>query len=91
MANVYIGSEYTITSVNMCNNAVEDVWYQVEYTANMPINTPAMYVTALNNEKFPKNLTKEDFLANALPEVTEYNKLFEGSTLDPLTDWETEA
>ena len=91
MANVYIGSEYTITSVNMCNNAVEDVWYQVEYTANMPINTPAMYVTVLNDEKFPKDLAKEDFLANALPEITTYNERFEASIVDDLLAWETEA
>ena len=90
MANVYIGSEYTITSVNMCTNVKEDVWYQVEYETVENPSVPVMYVTALNDEKFPKDLAKEDLLANVLPEVTTYNERFEGSTLDDLSDWETE-
>lgn len=91
MANVHIGSDFTITSVNMCTNAAEDVWYQVEYLKEIddpPL--PTMYVTTLNDEKFPKDLAKEDFLANVLPEVTTYNERFEVSTLHDLADWETE-
>ena len=91
MANVHIGANFTITSVNMCTNAAEDVWYQVEYKTVENPSVPVMYVTALNDEKFPKDLAKEYFLANALPEITSYNERFEASTLDPLSDWETEA
>ena len=90
MANVHIGSDFTITSVNMCTNAAEDVWYQIEYRNVQAPLVPTMYVTALNDEKFPKDLAKEDFLANALPEITTYNERFVASTLDDLSDWETE-
>ena len=32
MANVHIGSNYTITDVNMCNTASDaQVWYQVSF------------------------------------------------------------
>ena len=93
MANVYIGSDFTITSVNMCTNVAEDVWYQVEYIINVEVDPAVntMYVTVLNDEKFPKDLAKEDFLANALPEITTYNERFEASIVDDLLAWETEA
>ena len=90
MANVYIGSDFTITSVNMCTNVAEDAWYQVEYKTIEQPSVPVMYVTALNDEKFPPDLAKEDFLANVLPEVTTYNERFDGSALADLSDWETE-
>jgi len=35
MANVYIGSDYTITDVNMSNTANDaQVWYQVVFQRN---------------------------------------------------------
>ena len=91
MANVYIGSEYTITSVNMCTNAAEDIWYQVEYRTIEEPSVSVMYVTPLNDAKFPKDLAKEDLLANVLPEIITYNEQFNESTLAERSDWETEA
>ena len=107
MANVHIGPNFTITSVNMCTNVAEDVWYQVEYIKDIPRHEggvldgvaieggsdwlSCMYVTPLNDEKFPKDLAKEDLLANVLPEIITYNEQFNESTLAELSDWETEA
>ena len=90
MANVYIGSDYTITDVNMCNTAsAAQVWYQVSFKENdKEFNT--MYVTPYNDSKFPKSLGKADFLANVLPEVNTYIGILNGSTYANLDSWDTE-
>ena len=90
MANVYIGSDYTITDVNMCNTASDaQVWYQVSIKENdKEFNT--MYVTPYNDSKFPKSLGKADFLANVLPEVNTYIGILNGSTYANLDSWDTE-
>ena len=90
MANVYIGSDYTITDVNMCNTARDaQVWYQVSFKENdKEFNT--MYVTPYNDSKFPKSLGKADFLANVLPEVNTYIGILNGSTYANLDSWDTE-
>ena len=90
MANVYIGSDYTITDVNMCNTASDaQVWYQVSFKENdKEFNT--MYVTPYNASKFPKSLGKADFLANVLPEVNTYIGILNGSTYANLDSWDTE-
>ena len=90
MANVYIGSSYTITDVNMCNTESDaQVWYQVSFqeTGNP---APIMYVTPYNDEKFPKNLAKSDFIANVLPSVNTYINIINNGTYNALDDWDTE-
>ena len=90
MANVYIGSDYTITDVNMCNTASDaQVWYQVSFKENAK-EFSTMYVTPYNDSKFPKSLGKADFLANVLPEVNTYIGILNGSTYANLDSWDTE-
>lgn len=90
MANVYIGSDYTITDVNMCNTGSDaQVWYQVTFKEDV-LSDSTMYVTSTNNEKFPKDLAKADFLANVLPEVNTYISTLKGSFFNDLSDWNTE-
>ena len=90
MANVYIGSDYTITDVNMCNTASDaQVWYQVSFKENdKEFNT--MYVTPYNDSKFPKSLGIADFHAYVLPEVNTYIGILNGSTYANLDSWDTE-
>ena len=55
MANVYIGSDYPITDVNMCNTASDaQVWYQVSFKESSR-ESSIMYTTPYNDAKFPKN------------------------------------
>ena len=90
MANVYIGSDYTITDVNMCNTASDaQVWYQVSFKEHDK-ELSTMYVTPYNDAKFPKNLGKADFLANVLPEVNTYIGVLDGGTYNDLSSWNTE-
>ena len=90
MANVYIGSDYTITDVNMCNTASDaQVWYQVSFKENDK-EFKTMNVTPYNDSKFPKSLGKADFLANVLPEVNTYIGILNGSTYANLDSWDTE-
>ena len=90
MANVYIGSDFTITDVNMCNTASDaQVWYQVSFKENAK-EFSTMYVSPYNDSKFPKNLGKADFLANVLPEVNTYIGILSGSTYATLESWDTE-
>ena len=59
MANVHIGSNYTITDVNMCNTASDaQVWYQVSFQETGK-TSPIMYVTPYNDDRFPKKLSKK--------------------------------
>ena len=91
MANVYIGSDYTITNVNMCNTASDaQVWYQVSFKEKDKKNT-TMYITPYNDAKFPKNLSKTNFLANVLPEINTYITILDGGTYWDLAGWDTEA
>lgn len=90
MANVYIGSDYTITDVNMFSTENDDqVWYQVVFQRNDREN-PTMYVTAYNDPKFPKNLDKNNFIANVLPEVNTYISTLDSAISDKLESWNTE-
>ena len=90
MANVHIGSNYTITDVNMCNTASDaQVWYQVSFQQTGK-DTPIMYVTPYNDEKFPKNLAKSDFIANVVPAIDSYIIIINGGTYDDLNSWNTE-
>ena len=91
MANVYIGSDYTITDVNMCNTGSDtQVWYQVSFQ-DTGKTSPIMYVTPYNDEKFPKNLAKSNFIANVLPSVNTYISIINNGTYNALDDWDTEA
>ena len=90
MANVYVGSDYTITDVNMCNTASDaQVWYQVSFKEKDKVDT-TMYVTPYNDAKFPKNLSKTNFIANVLPEINTYISTLDGGTYTALADWDTE-
>ena len=90
MANVYIGSDYTITDVNMFSTENDaQVWYQVVFQRNDRA-AATMYVTAYNDPKFPKNLNKNDFIANVLPEVNTYISILDSATDDKLESWNTE-
>mgnify|MGYP003116437528 CR=1 FL=1 len=91
MANVYIGSDYTITDVNMCNTAGDaQLWYQVNFQQTGK-TYPIMYITPYNDEKFPKNLAKSHFIANVLPSVNTYISIINNGTYNALDDWDTEA
>tara|TARA_B100000686_G_C16609411_1_gene872985 strand:+ start:210 stop:485 length:276 start_codon:yes stop_codon:yes gene_type:complete len=91
MANVYIGSDYTITDVNMCNTASDaQVWYQVSFKESSR-ESSIMYTTPYNDAKFPKNLSKTNFIANVLPEINTYISVLNGGTYSALADWDTEA
>jgi hypothetical protein len=91
MANVYIGSSYTITDVNMCNTGSDaQVWYQVSFKEDGK-EFPTMFTTPYNDAKFPKNLAKSHFLANVLPEVNTYISILEGGSYNALEGWDTEA
>ena len=90
MANVYIGSNYTITDVKMCSTGSDaQVWYQVSFQ-EIGKTSPIMYVTPYNDEKFPKNLAKSDFIANVLPSVNTYISIINSGSYDSLTSWNTE-
>lgn len=90
MANVYIGSDYTITDVNMLNTENNDtIWYQVVFRRHDRENTN-MYITAYNDPKFPKNLDKNNFIANVLPEVNTYISILDSAARDDLESWNTE-
>jgi len=90
MANVYIGSDYTITDVNMSNTANDaQVWYQVVFQRNDRA-AATMYVTAYNDPKFPKNLDKNNFIANVLPEVNTYISILDSANQNDLESWNTE-
>ena len=90
MANVHIGSNYTITDVNMCNTASDaQVWYQVSFQQTGK-TSPIMYVTPYNDEKFPKNLAKSDFIANVVPAIDSYISSINGGSYDDLSSWNTE-
>jgi len=90
MANVHIDTDFTITDVKTANNASGHTWYQVLFLGTWPDAESTMYVTPMNDERFPLNLAKADFLANVLPEVTAYNNILCNTTSEDLTDWKTE-
>ena len=50
-----------------------------------------MYVTPYNDEKFPKNLAKSNFIANVLPSVNTYINIINNGTYNALDDWDTET
>ena len=50
-----------------------------------------MYITPYNDAKFPKDLSKTNFLANVLPEINTYITILEGGTYWDLAGWDTEA
>ena len=50
-----------------------------------------MYTTPYNDAKFPKNLSKTNFIANVLPEINTYISVLNGGTYSALADWDTEA
>ena len=90
MANVYIGSDYTITDVNMCNTGSDaQVWNQVTFKEDAK-EFATMYTTSYNDAKFPKNLAKADFIANVLPEINTYISILDGGTYSTLDSWDTE-
>ena len=90
MANVHITSDYTIMDVKMSNTSNDaQVWYWVklQYTGL----DPEFYTTPINDDKFPKGLAKDDFIANALPLINAQHSYFAASTVDDLDSWDTEA
>jgi len=90
MANVHIGSNYTITDVNMCNTPSDaQVWYQVSFQQTGK-TFPIMYVTPYNDEKFPKNLAKSDFIANVVPAIDTYISIINNGSYNDLASWNTE-
>jgi hypothetical protein len=49
-----------------------------------------MYVTPYNDDRFPKNLAKSDFVANVVPAINDYISIINGGTYDDLASWNTE-
>ena len=90
MANVFVSSDYTITNVSTCNTASDaQVWYKVNFSQAAYIDS-SMYVTPINDTKYPMGLAKADFLANVLPEMNTYISYLNTSTYIEKSDWETE-
>ena len=85
-------SNYTITDVNMCNTASDaQVWYQVSFKQTRKRIFLSMYVTPYNDEKFPKNLAKSDFIANVVPAIDTIILIsLNGGTYNDLASWNTE-
>lgn len=87
MANVWNATGYIVNSVNFCNTASDaQTWYQVDYTRSD--GADGFYVTPNNNEKFPRGLSRADFMANVMPLMNTYETTITGCSTDSLTSWE---
>ena len=83
----YGGGDGMILKAQPIYSAYEKIVKESSSTARVIYPTPDGEMLSTD---IAKDLAKEDFLANALPDITTYNERFEGSTLDDLSDWETE-
>ena len=93
-----------VTQCNTASDT--NVWYKVtfnyadDYTSSEvddegnPISydnvDPLVYCTTINDEKFPKDLTKVHFISNVTSELDSYVSVMSVTTQDDLTDWKTE-